>query len=439
MTSDTRSSSDAQQPSPSTGRTGGVGAAGGVGGRLARFRPQLSLLPLRSRGYRLLVVGQGTSEFGNSFQVVTLPLLVYSFAGGARQLSLVVAAYGACRLLATPLGGILADRVGAWRVMMAADLGRLLATAALVAVAALRVHDLWLVGVLAALVGLGAGLFLPAAWAITPRLLPAEQLQAGNSLSSTVNFTAGLIGPALAGLVVAWLDPAVALGVDAASFAVSAATLLMIGRGPFVAPAPDVARRAGVPRNFLALLRESRLLRSVLTVTVVANLTMGGMSRVALPSLATHDLAVGAIGLGALLAVFTGGSLVGALLVAGLTGLRSRGRTAIQCGLLMGVAVLLIPFAALPGALVGLFVAGTASTVTNVLIVTGIQKQTPPELLARVMAAVTFCALAVFPLSAVVVGAAVSAFGSRGVFVATGLCLLAAFGYALTRSEMRGL
>ncbi|MER5638987.1 MFS transporter [Kitasatospora sp. NPDC002227] len=401
--------------------------------------PRVSLRPLRVRGYRLLVIGQGTSEFGNAFQVVALPLLVYSFGGGPRQLSLVVAAYGGARLLATPLGGMLADRWGAWRVMLGADLGRLAATAALALAAATHRADTPLVTAIGCLTGLGAGLFLPASWAVTPRLLPAEDLQQGNALSRMVTFTTGLAGPGAAGLLVAWLSPSPALVVDALTFAVSAVTLLMIGRGSFAAPAQNVAERAGVPRNFRALLRESRLLRGVLAVTTVANLTMGGMTRVALPTLATHDFAAGAVGLGALLAAFTGGALLGALLVAGLPDLRSPGRTALSCGLLMGLAVSLVPFTGLPGALAALALAGAASTVTNVLIVTGIQHGTPPGLLARVMAAVTFCGLAVFPLSVLAVGAAVAAFGPRGVFLATGLSLLTAFGYAFTRRELREL
>ncbi|MFJ3221004.1 MFS transporter [Kitasatospora sp. NPDC086801] len=407
--------------------------------RPARFRPRIGVAPLRSRGYRLLVIGQATSEFGNAFQVVALPLLVYSLAGGARQLSLVVAAYGAGRLAATPLGGMLADRFGAWRVMMTADLGRLLATAGLCAVAAGGTADFWLIGGLALLVGLGAGVFLPAAWAITPTLLPAEDLHAGNALNSTVNFGAGLLGPALAGPLVAWLNPAAALGLDAATFAVSAVTLLLIGRGSAVAPAGPISERASVPRNFRGLLRESPLLRAVLTVTVIANLTVGGATRVALPTLATHGFAAGAVGLGVLLAAFTGGALVGGLFASGLTELRSRGRTAMRCGLVMGAAIGLVPFTGLVGAVLLLFVAGGASTVTNVLIVTGVQKSTPPALLARVMAAITFCALAVFPLSVIAAGAAVDAFGSRGVFATTGLCLIVAFGYALTRREIREL
>ncbi|MFD8749999.1 MFS transporter [Kitasatospora sp. NPDC059577] len=430
---------DAATDGTATGSTGTAGARAGRAAALVRFRPRIGVAPLRSRGFRLLVIGQGTSEFGNAFQVVALPLLVYSLAGGARQLSLVVAAYGAGRLAATPLGGMLADRYGARRIMLTADLGRLLATAGLCAVAAAGVADFRLIGGLALLVGLGAGVFLPAAWAVTPSLLPTEDLHAGNALNSTVTFGAGLLGPAVAGPLVAWLNPAAALAVDAATFAVSTGTLLLIGRGSPVAPPGPVSERSAVPKNFRGLLRESPLLRAVLTVTVIANLTVGGATRVALPALATQGFAAGAVGLGLLLAAFTGGALLGGLFAAGLTELRSRGRAAMLSGLVMGAAIGLVPFVGLIGAALLLCLAGGAGTVTNVLVVTGVQKSTPPALLARVMGAITFCALGVFPLSVVAAGAAVDAFGSRGVFATTGLCLLAAFGYALTRQEIREL
>ncbi|BAJ26106.1 MULTISPECIES: MFS transporter [Kitasatospora] len=386
------------------------------------------------RGFRLLVLGQAASEFGNAFQAVALPMLVYSLGGGTGQLSAVVSAFGIGRLAAAPLGGICADRWGARRVMLAADLGRLAATAAL-AVAALRhLDDLLLIGTLTCLVGLGAGLFLPASWAVVPDLLPADDLQAGNALSSTVNHTAGLLGPPLAGAVLLWLDPGTGLVVDAATFAVSALTLLLIGRtGERTREDPGADRATG----FLALLRGSRMLRGLLAVTVVTNLTVGGMTRIGLPALATGDFAAGAVGFGALLAAFTGGCLLGGPIAAALDGVRHRGRTAGLAALLMGLAVALVPFAGLPGALVALLVAGVACTVNNVLLITGVQHRTPPALLARVMAALTFCALCAFPLSALAVGAVVTAFGTPGVFVVTGLTMLAATGITFTVREVR--
>ena len=152
-----------------------------VVGRARRFRPQLSLAPLRSRGYRLLFAAESTSVFGDAFHAVAVPWLVYQLGGGARELGLMVAAYGLCRLATTPLGGILSDRIGPWQVMLVSDLSRMLLTVAIVTTTAVGVRDLLVVGTLVAATGLGAGLFQPAAYAITPRLLPPEQLQAGKA------------------------------------------------------------------------------------------------------------------------------------------------------------------------------------------------------------------------------------------------------------------
>lgn len=405
-----------------------------------RRRPRLDLTPLRSRNYRLLFLAESVSVFGDAFHAVALPWLVYQAGGGAAELGLLVAVYGLCRLVTTPLGGILADRIGPWRVMLVSDLGRLVCTAGIAVVAFAGSRDLVLVGALVAGTGLGAGLFQPAAYAITPRLLPADQLQAGNALHSTAAFAAGLVGPGIAGLIVAVLSPGVAFGVDALTFAVSAGCLAAIGlHHRSVAP---VAEPAGAPpggerMTFWQLLRGSPLLRTVLAVTAAANLTVGGMIRVGLPSLASADLAAGAGGFGGLLAAFTAGSLAGGLFTAGLTGIRRRGRTAMLSGLVMAAAVALVPFAGYVGAVVALAVAGVASTVTNVLIITVVQQSTDPRLLGRVMSAILFAGLSLFPLSGVAAGFVVGAYGSAVLFLVTAATLGAAFAFGLSRRVIR--
>jgi hypothetical protein len=88
---------------------------------------------------------------------------------------------------------------------------------------------------------------------------------------------------------------------------------------------------------------------SVAQVTVVANLTFGGMSRVAVPALADRDFSAGAVGLGALVATFTAGCLVGGLVAAGLTGVTRRGATAMSSGVVMALSVLAVPLAGIAG------------------------------------------------------------------------------------------
>lgn len=417
-----------------------------------RFRPQLSFAPLRIRGYRLLFAAELISVFGDAFHAVALPFLVYQLGGGARDLGLLVAGYGLCRLVTTPLGGIFSDRIGPWPVMLISDLIRVLFTAGIVVVAVTGAGGMFAIALLVAGTGLGAGLFQPAAYAITPRLLPAEQLQAGNGLHSTATFAAGMIGPGAAGLVVVALSPAAAFGVDAVTFAVSAVCLAMIGGVGRAAAMPVAAATgggapsqdptdgtppAGPAIGFWRLLRDSALLRTVLLVTATANLTVGGMVRVGLPSLNNDDFAAGAGGLGGLLAAFTAGSLVGGLCSAGLAGLPRRGSTAMVSGLVLGGAVALVPFAGYLGAVVALSVAGLASTVTNVLVITIVQQNTAPHLLGRVMSAIVFAALSLFPLSTVAAGLVIDTYGSAAIFLATAAALVAAFSYGLARRELR--
>lgn len=306
--------------------------------------------------------------------------------------------------------------------MLVSDIGRAVLTLALVVTGG----GILTVAVLAGALGLLAGVFQPAAMSVTPSLLPAKHLQAGLALSTTVTFAAGLVGPAVAGVVVAVLDPGVALLVDAVTFVLSAVFLL--AAGPLNRGDSTVRQKAGGLRQFL---RESALLRTVLLVTGIANLTMGGLSRVGLPA-AGGDPA----GLGVLLAGFTGGCLVGGLLVAGIPDIRRKGAAAMACGVVTAVAVLAVPFFGLGAAVVFVFVAGAASSVTNVLMVTVLQHHVPAELLGRVMAAVTFCGLGLFPVSAVAAGFVVTQVGTTGVFVVTGLLLLVAFGYGLTRTAV---
>jgi len=88
-------------------------------------------------------------------------------------------------------------------------------------------------------------------------------------------------------------------------------------------------------------------------------------------------------------------------------------------GLVLGGAVALVPFAGYLGAVVALSVAGLASTVTNVLVITIVQQNTAPHLLGRVMSAIVFAALSLFPFSTIAAGLVIDAYGSTAIFLGT--------------------
>ena len=408
--------------------------------------------PLAVRSFRLLAGGQFTSTIGDFCYAVALPWLVLSTHGGAVLLGIVLACYGVPRTVLIPVGGVLADKVGPRTLMLAADAARCVLVAGLALLAARHTASLAALGPIAALIGAGEGLFIPASFAIMPSLLDEERLAAGNALSTAAVQAGSLLGPALGGALVAVTRASTAaFAVDAASFGVSALTLLLIPRqavrGSMTAVATeeaasgagDAAEAGGAAAGqggVLALLKTSRALQVILVVVIAANLASGGMSDVALPSLAHASF--GAVGYGALLACFAVGGLIGTLAAARTGGLKAPVMFASAVFLIEAAGICLIPYlGGEAGAAAALFVAGACNGLGNVTVLTVLQKSVSPGLLGRVMGTLMLCAFGSFPLSVAVSGVLVRHLGPALFFpVAGGLVAVAILG-GLTQREFR--
>ncbi|MFF4343657.1 MFS transporter [Kitasatospora sp. NPDC001540] len=200
------------------------------------------------RQFARLFVGQALSVLGDRVSFVALPFAVLSIGGSAADVGLVTAAGLLPLLVFTLAGGVWADRLPRQRIMLASDLVRCAVQAA---VAVLLFTGTARVGVLAllmALFGVADAFFLPASTGLLPLLVPADRLREANALRGFVQSSSLVVGPALAGLLIAAVGPGGALAMDAASFAVSAAVLARLGAvgGPAVSgPAADVVDGAG--------------------------------------------------------------------------------------------------------------------------------------------------------------------------------------------------
>jgi hypothetical protein len=371
-----------------------------------------------------------------------------------------------------PVGGVLADKVGPRTLMLAADAARCVLVAGLALLAARHTASLAALGPIAALIGAGEGLFIPASFAIMPSLLDEEKLAAGNALSTAAMQAGSLLGPALGGaLVAATRASTAAFAVDAASFGVSALTLLLIprraARGSMAAVAAEAAAEAAADGaagdpvaadgaagdaagadgaaagqgsvgqgGVLTLLKTSRALQVILVVVIAANLASGGMSEVALPSLAHASF--GAAGYGALLACLAAGGLIGTLAAVRTGGLKAPVIFASAVFLIEAAGISLIPYlAGEAGAAAALFVVGACNGLGNVTFLTVLQKWAPPALLGRVMSMLMLCAFGSFPLSVAVSGVLVHHLGPALFFpVAGGLVAVAILG-GLTQREFR--
>jgi MFS family permease len=402
------------------------------------------------RDFRLLISGQAVSTTGDMLYAVALPWLVLGNGGSAQVLGDVLAAYSIPRVATVLAGGWLSDRLGARRVMLVADVLRAGLVGVLALLAAQGHPALWQIVAVAMPLGACEGLFLPASFAIMPIILDADRLQAGNAINGTTVQLANLIGPGVGGFIVGRVQSAPALALDAATFVASALTLWLM-RGPIPNPSPSAdgagnpvhagglrgaAPRRGFnrPQAFLHLLRTWRLLQVALVIIVVGNLTIGGTLFVALPALARGPLHAGAAGYGAMLATFGGGALLGGL-AAGAAGRIPRPAVVILLLTLVQAAGLaLLPLAGgVVGAALALGVAGLATGITNVLYLTLVQREAPPDLLGQIMGVFAFASLAIYPISVTVAGIVATRSGPAVLFPITGLAIACAVAFGLSQ------
>src|SRR5437868_3565753 len=132
------------------------------------------------------------------------------------------------RKLTVPLGGVWADRLPRQVVMLASDVVRALAQAAIAVLLLTHHARIWELVALAAVYGTADAFFTPAAVGLTPLTVSAGRLQQANALRGLSGSVAGILGPAIGGLIVATTSPGVALAFDSGTFLVSAVSLALL-------------------------------------------------------------------------------------------------------------------------------------------------------------------------------------------------------------------
>jgi MFS family permease len=343
----------------------------------------LDTAPLRlDRDYRWLWVGQAVSGIGNQVTRLALPYQVYVLTGS----TLAIAALTAVQLvpiLVFSLGaGSVADAVDRRRLLLVTQVGLMGCSGALLVLAlapAPPLVALFVVAFLAA--GIGS-IDQPARSSAVPRLVPPGRLAPAIALGQLNFQIASVVGPAIAGVLIATVGLAGAYGLDLVSFAASLVGLLAI------APIAPVASAA---RPGLAAVREGlrfALSRRVILSTFVIDLDamIFGMPTSLFPVLALDVFHAGPTGFGLLGAAPAVGALLGALLSGWVSSVRRVGQAVIVAVAIWGVAITLFGLSTFSFALALLFlaVAGAADVLSAVFRSTIVQLAAPDELRGRV-------------------------------------------------------
>jgi MFS family permease len=398
-----------------------------------RSRLPQGLAAFRHRNYRLFWYGQLISVTGTWMQTLAQSWLVLSLTSSALLLGLVSVFQFAPVLLLGMVAGVLADRLPKRRLLVITQsISMVLASILTILVATDRV-ELWHVYALALGLGLANAFDMPARQAFVVEMVGKDDLPNAIALNSSLFNAARIVGPALAGLLLATLGAAVCFGLNAVSYIAVIVGLLMMR----LTAHPTVSRGRGIQqmREGLSYVRSTpEILRPVLLVGLVA--TFGMNFNVWIPLLAKQDFAGGAGAFGLLMAASGVGSLIGALLLAFVVSSVRRWMVFIAAGAmgvfnlalaLSGASSVPIPLAMLVLALVGL-----SSTTMMAMANTSVQTAAPDELRGRIMSVYMTVFAGTAPFGAVIAGSTANRFGAP-VSVAIGavvtLVAVAAIGF----------
>ncbi|MGW1776512.1 MFS transporter [Streptomyces sp. NPDC002104] len=344
---------------------------------------------LWDRRFTLYFTARAVSLVGDAMMPVAAALAVgplYGISG----VGLVLGTWTGTFVLLVLFGGVFADRVGARRMMVGADLVRVVTQGVLAAAFFAGTPPFWLLVTMAAVAGAAVAMFQPGVNGMVP--LVAREPQRANATLKVADALAQLLGPALAGLLIVLTGAGTVYAIDAGTFALSALCLGLIRFSPAPAsPGASADAAAPKPASLRRDLRQGwREFRSrtwmwaVILIWVAYGVLLFG-PMVPLSSAVigarlgpnAYGLAVSSLGVGTVLG--------------GLLALRLRPARPLAAGALAMTLFAVLPLcvalgAGLPALLAGHVIGGGAWAFWSVMWATSVQTHTPPEVLNRVTA-----------------------------------------------------
>ena len=393
--------------------------------RRARGRAgRLTFAALSVPNYRRYYAGQAISLCGTWMQMTAQAWLVLSLTHSATALGVVVALQTLPVLLLAPYGGVIADRVDKRKAMVVLQAAMGVQALILGVLTVTHVVQVWEIGLLAMLLGLGNAFENPARQSFMLELVGPAPLRNAVTLNSVLVNVARTLGPAVAGILIATVGDGVCFLLNAASFVAVVASLQTMDRAA-LNPTRPAPRAPGQLREGLRYVRRTRALAvPLLMMAVIGCLTYE--FQVSLPVMASRGLHVGPAGFGFMTAAMGVGAVLGGLVVA------ARGRIGtgplVAAAGVFGVAMIFATAAPNLGlSLVALAFVGGASISFMSTGNSTLQLTATPEMRGRVMSLWFVAFQGSTPIGGPIVGWTMEALGARaGLALGAVTCFVAA-------------
>ena len=362
---------------------------------------------------------------------MALAWLTLELTGSGLALGSVLMVAAIPRAVFMLVGGALSDRFSPRSLMLASNAIRGVLVGIIAVLVLTGQAELWQLYVMAAAFGVVDAFFYPAVSAILPMLVDEPSLAPANALLQGSQQLATLVGPALAGVLVALVHTGPVFAVDAASFAVATTTLFFVVGGRRT----DRSQQAGesgpgllgtISAGFGYALHDPAV-RSLILLTAAFNFAFTGSLSVGLPFLATHGLGGGSATFGLLLSAFGAGAVGGSLVAGSIHRVPQLGTVVLGIAIGLGVALGLIGVAPNVPVAFGLLAAiGVGAGFLNVHIISWLQGRTAEDMRGRVMSMVMLGSVGLAPLSYALAGAIVDLGAVTQMYAVAGVIVAAA-------------
>lgn len=400
---------------------------------------------LHHQAFAWLLGGQTLSRVGDHLYEVALAWWVLQETGSAVAMGSVLVLSFAPTILFGLLGGVVVDRYPRVWVLLLCDVLRGVLVAAMALMAFQDTLQLWHIYAAALLYGVVDSFFQPAFTALVPDLVPPADLPSANSLSSMSLQFGRIVGPALAGVILALGDFALGFTLNALSFFVAAVCLI-----PLRGVKSTLTQVDGEQASSASIFQDIREgIRFVVTIPFlwisflvfpVVTVALSGPYGVSLPFLVEDKLAGDVNLLGLLYALFAAGFVLGGLWLGRQAIIRRRGILMYTSGVVAGLGMLLL---GLPLPLVGLafgaLLTGVGLEIAGLVWMNILQEVVPGDKLGRVASIDMISSLALLPVGFAAAGWLTDTLGPEPVFILGGVVTMAATLLALAHPAIRRL